>query len=367
MESWIPKYFGALEREMEASGRIDNGESLIHTIFFGGGTPSIVPVEYYERLLQKAANVFNLDGKLEITLETNPGTLQGRDLSGYQRAGINRVSIGVQSFQSQELSLLGRIHNNEETFRAVTSIRDAGIQNINLDLIYGLPGQTLAAWDDNLAEALKLAPEHLSLYCLTIEEGTTLANRVDKGEVVALGEDEAAEMYEFAISKLRDAGFRHYEISNWAKLDERGGDYRCQHNMQYWKNEEYYGFGAGAHGYIRNVRVDNNPSIAGYIQDIKDGSGRKYFNDSTPSLIQLENMQDEMMLGLRLLDVGVSQKSFRDKFGVQMMDVFGKEILKLLDNLLVRWVDDRETAIILTDRGMMLGNQVFMEFIGGDQ
>ena len=367
MERWIPKYFDALERETEASGRVDNGESLIHTIYFGGGTPSIVPFEYYQRLLQKVANEFNLDRNLEITLEANPGTVQGRDFSGYQQAGINRVSIGVQSFQPQELKLLGRIHNNEDTYRTMESIRAAGINNINLDMIYGIPGQAVDGWGKNLSEALSLTPEHLSLYCLTIEEGTPLADRVARGEVVALAEDEAAEMFEVAIRRLKDAGYHHYEISNWAKKVESGEDYRCQHNLQYWKNEEYYGFGAGAHGYFHGVRVAKNHSIAGYIQDLGGGSGSKYSKDPIPSLTKLEQMQDEMMLGLRLLEAGISQNRFREKFGVEMMEIFGREIAGLLDHQLIKWVDDNEKVLILTERGMMLGNQVFMEFVDGDQ
>ena len=244
-------------KEVELAVGDELGKPKIHTIFFGGGTPSIVPAEFYGQLLKVVRDRFDLDDDLEMSLEANPGTIQAKDLSDYRHLGFNRISLGVQSFQPKELQLLGRIHDNRETIAAIQGIRASGFTNLNLDLIYGLPGQSHADWKETLHQAMDLEPEHLSLYCLTIEEGTPLAESVKAGEIIPLDEDSSADMFELAMEELPKAGFRHYEISNWAKVKSDGVDYRCQHNLQYWRNEEYYGFGAGAHGYIHDMRVAN--------------------------------------------------------------------------------------------------------------
>ncbi len=265
MESWIPEYFKTLQREICLARLEVEKDTLIHSIFFGGGTPSIVPACEYKTILQQVNSQFKMADLVETSLEANPGALHERDLRRYRDMGFNRISLGVQSFHEAELKLLGRIHGNRETYEAVVNIRAAGFDNMSLDLIYGLPGQTLPLWKENIKRALDFNPEHISMYCLTIEEDTPLYEAVKSGEIIPLEDDVAAEMYELAIQDMTEAGYRHYEISNWAKIDTSGADFRCLHNLQYWRNEEYYGFGAGAHGYLRNMRVANNDIIPIYI------------------------------------------------------------------------------------------------------
>lgn len=364
MDKWIPSYFNALEKEVLLAVKDESVKPRIHTVFFGGGTPSIVPPDEYKSLLGVVESSFSLLTDVEMSFETNPGTIQDKDMSEYRRSGFNRVSLGVQSFNSDELVLLGRIHNTQDVYDAVNIVRKAGFDNINLDLIYGIPGQTINSWVDSLKRALDLRPEHLSLYCLTIEEGTKLAECVKKGEIVPLKDDEAAEMYEQSLLILDEAGYRHYEISNWAKKTIGGNDYRCRHNLQYWKNEEYYGFGVGAHGYVNNMRIVNFENIPTFISHINQSENAKTLYRETIEVDLRERMQDEMMLGLRLVDEGISATAFKLKFGNDLTDIFEKEISRLINRKLIRWADGVGSSLILTERGVLLGNQVFMEFVG---
>jgi len=361
MENWIPIYFQKLGSEIEYFGRIDNKESLIHTIFFGGGTPNLVPPEYYEELMKLISKNFVLDTDLEISMEANPGVLDKQRFEEYSRIGINRVSFGAQSFQAAELSLLGRIHSSEDIDKAVTIIRDCGIRNLNLDLIYGIPGQSISRWKETLVKALEIHPEHLSLYCLTLEDGTSLQEQVKSGHVLPLPDDDAADQYDLAIEFLNNERYLHYEISNWARKDNHGEDNRCLHNLQYWKNEEYYGFGAGAHGYIRGQRYANFRPIPAYITHSQsDGNTAWKFEVETKIDLQ-EMMKDEMMLGLRLIGEGVYWPEFLNKFGVDYRQVFSNEIEKLITKGLLEWKNGEH--LILSKRGIPLANAVFREFV----
>ncbi len=366
MEKWIPTYFHALEKEMALAAGDELIKPKVHTIFFGGGTPSIVPAGIYDQLLKVVGDNFELDDDLEMSLEANPGTIQDKDLSEYRQMGFNRISLGVQSFHARELQLLGRIHDNRETISAINGIRSSGFTNLNLDLIYGLPGQSLSDWKETLQKALDLEPEHLSLYCLTIEEGTPLAESVKAGEMIPIDDDISADMFELAIEELPKAGFQHYEISNWAKVKSDGEDYRCRHNLQYWINEEYYGFGAGAHGYIHNLRVANNGNIPQFIKKIKNGSTPGSARIEGRETSPFDRMQDEMMLRLRLIDEGVTSAGFRSKFGCEMIEIFSEQITGLIDRELLQWKNGKDTTLVLTKRGILLGNQVFMEFVGNN-
>ena len=366
MEKWIPTYFHALGKEVDLAVGDELGKPKIHTIFFGGGTPSIVPAGIYDQLLKVVRDKFDLDDDLEMSLEANPGTIQDKNLSDYRHLGFNRISLGVQSFHPRELQLLGRIHDNRETIAAIQGIRASGFQNLNLDLIYGLPGQSLTDWKETLHKAIDLEPEHLSLYCLTIEDGTPLAESVKTGEIIPLGEDSSADMFEFSMEELPKAGFQHYEISNWAKMKSDGVDYRCQHNLQYWRNEEYYGFGAGAHGYNHGMRVANIGNIPQFITLIKNGSTAGSAKIEGRETIPFERMQDEMMLRLRLINEGVSSVGFRSKFGIDMTEIFGEQIAELIGKDLLQWKNGGGSTLVLTNRGILLGNQVFLEFVGDD-
>lgn len=361
MEQWIPDYFTTLGKEIEICGRADDGESRIHTIYFGGGTPTLIPEAYYGRLMELIGKYYSLDDNLEISMEANPGTIGTQRFSDYARLGINRVSLGAQSFHADELALLGRIHSSDDVFRAVNAIRESGIDNINIDLIYGLPGQTLSKWAENLRKALDLSPEHLSLYCLTIEDGTLLDAQVKTGKVIPLQEDDTADQFENSIEVLSQAGYLHYEISNWAKIEPEHMDHRCQHNLQYWKNEEYFGFGAGAHGYIRGRRTVNAEKIPQYIAKSQDDEATLWIYETDMRIDPHEKMKDEMMLGLRLVDEGIDRQSFLRKFGVDYSQLFSKEIDNLIRQGLLEWKND--SHLVLTKRGIPLANFVFRDFV----
>jgi oxygen-independent coproporphyrinogen-3 oxidase len=250
----------------------------------------------------------------------------------------------------------------EEARRAVEMARSAGFDNINLDLIFGIPSQTMETWQKSLSLAQSTGVEHLSLYNLTIEEGTPLFEQVHKGEVQPIDPDMAADMYEYAIESLAENGFLHYEISNWAA--RRNGSWQmCRHNLQYWRNLPYLGFGVGAHGFFENQRLENTSSIMDYLARLR---GEDYVFPRSPANIQArvidarEQMNDTMMLGLRLLIEGVDPQTFQARFGVAVEDHFSEELKELTSLGLV----EKQKPYRLTRRGMMVGNQVFMRFVG---
>jgi oxygen-independent coproporphyrinogen-3 oxidase len=362
MQDWIPAYMEALKQEVRVISDLDAGESEIHTIFLGGGTPSLLPADELQKLFTTISDALHVRADAEISMEINPGTLTLEKMLAYQQAGVNRVSLGVQSFSDEELRLLGRIHTAQVAREAVEIVRQAGIQNLNLDMIYGLPGQNLADWEYSLRAVQEIKPEHISLYCLTIEEGTPLAEVVKRGDLTPIDDDLAASMYELAIDELSSM-YEHYEISNWARLDASPARYRCIHNLQYWTNDEYFGLGAGAHGYYRGIRTINPDTIQSYIEWINSAPDHL---ENGSAVETAEKTRDEMMLGLRLLLNGVRDQEFMNKFGLDFRQIFNAKIARLIQLGLVTWSDADRSALILTRRGMMLGNQVFMQFSGPD-
>lgn len=362
MDRYIPAYLKALKQETLRVAELDDKESEIHTVFLGGGTPSLIAPDQLRDLLTSIRAAFTVRTDAEISMEVNPGTVTREKMVGYQQLGVNRVSLGVQSFRNEELNLLGRIHTVDGAYQAIESIRKAGITNINLDLIYGLPGQTTDDWEVSLRSVLEIRPEHISLYCLTIEDGTPLASAVNDGEIEPIDEDIAAAMYEMAIEQL-GSSYEHYEISNWARYGDGVSDLKCRHNLQYWQNNEYIGLGAGAHGYFRGIRYENPKTIPEYLVKM---SSPGQFNVEGSKVDDAEKARDEMLLGLRLLSKGVKRDEFRMKFGKDFQAVFAGKIDNLVRSGLVTWTDADHSALVLTKRGMMLGNQVFMEFSGED-
>jgi oxygen-independent coproporphyrinogen-3 oxidase len=277
--------------------------------------------------------------------------------------GVNRLSLGVQSFQPQELAFLGRIHDVEDVFRAFDAARSAGFDNINLDFMFGLPRQSPDAWNDTLTQALALAPEHLSLYSLIVEPNTPLYHWVATGQVDAPDDDHAAGLYETAMTRLAAAGYVHYEVSNWAKPG-RG----CRHNLLYWRNQEYVGVGPGSHSHLRvqepdggwvSKRWSNRKAVPGYVKRILAGESAV---DMQELLAPAAAMGETMMLGLRLVAEGVGFDRFAALHGADLREVFRAEIAKLQAWDLVALDAD---AIRLTRRGLMVGNQVFAEFLAG--
>jgi oxygen-independent coproporphyrinogen-3 oxidase len=386
----IPAYVDALCREIEFIGSTlpshfrRGAGSEVHTIFFGGGTPSLLTPKQYEKIFRAIHDHFDLldQSNLEASLEANPGTVTFDTLRDLRSLGFNRISFGVQSFHPDELRQLERIHDPLDVIDAVTWARRAGFTNLNLDLIYGLPEQTLSRWTATVKRAVDLHPEHLSLYALTLEHGTPFGRWAARGLMPTPDPDLAAEMYEWSVEFLEAHGYVQYEISNWAldgrpltvdrespSIVYRPPSFACRHNLQTWRNQYYLGFGAGAHGYATGVRYSNVLRIKTYIERLASPVSQLQFPLS-PAIVnhhhisRREEMQEMMMLGLRLTREGVSAEKFADRFQVQMMDVFGKEINELVALGLLEWGGGARSVLRLTPRGRLLGNQVFIRFVG---
>ncbi len=376
MRKRIPAYVRALIREVETAGGA-GGNPPVDTVFFGGGTPSLLDPRQAAMVLDGVRKSFRLDPQAEITFEANPGTVDRDRLKAFRETGINRLSLGVQSADDGELRLLGRIHTYAEAERTFRDARGAGFDNINLDFIFGLPGQSPAVWSKTLERALPLAPEHLSLYALTLERGTELARAVRRGGLPAPDEDAAADMYEAAEQMLAAAGYRHYEISNWAR--EGGTDagpagrraamfpeFACRHNLRYWLNQPYLGFGAGAHGCAAGKRYSDICSVEKFIDRMRNGRPRRF--PLTPAVsrsvsrIREAELRETMWLGLRLTEAGVDRAAFQNRFGEDYYDLFRKEIDSSIAGGLLEWVWNGE-AVRLTPRGRLLGNRVFQLFV----
>lgn len=367
LEALMPAYVDALIAETKQAGRSAGARLPVHTVFFGGGTPSLLPLGDVRRILDAIRDAYSLAEDAEITLEANPGTLSLEKLTGLRRAGINRLSFGVQSASPEELRLLERQHDFADVIRAVKWARQAGFDNLNLDWIYGLPGQTLESWQRNIELAVSLAPEHLSLYALSIEHGTPFKEMSTRGLLPVLDPDLAADMYEWAGDHLEAAGYRQYEISNWARLDGDGRALACKHNLQYWRTLPYIGLGAGAHGFAEGYRTANVLAPAAYIQRMKAGGEFRF--PRTPATVTFEKIDEKramgetMMMGLRLVEEGVTDGTFAQKFSRGLQEVYGPQIQQLQGIGLLETVGGTDRAIRLTKRGRLLGNQVFIEFI----
>jgi oxygen-independent coproporphyrinogen-3 oxidase len=347
LERLYTSYTSALAQEVRQAGR---GERVA-TVFFGGGTPSILPVPLIAELMAACRSAFEIEADAEISLEANPGTVDQAQLAELRRLGINRLSFGVQSAQPAELILLERLHDFEQAAEAVNLARLAGFENISIDLIYGLPRQTIKSWETTLAAGVALAPDHLSAYCLTVEEGTPLSRWVAAGRVPEPDPDLAADMYELAETMLEQSGFHHYEISNWARPG-----FECRHNLVYWRNGQYLGFGAGAHSHRDGRRWWNVLAPAAYIALVRSSeSPRADSEEIGPE----QAMGETMMLGLRLNE-GVNAFAFQERFGRPLEAVFGSELAELCAAELLEW-DGRRLR--LTARGRLLGNQVFARFL----
>ena len=365
IERLIPTYMDALIQEIRLWSTA-LGPMPIGTIFFGGGTPSYVPPEHIGRLLSTVRSAFTLAANAEITLESNPGDVTMERLAGWRATGVNRLSIGVQSLDDELLRLLGRRHTSQQAVDALGYAQAAGFDDINLDLMYGLPDQNFDQWRRTLQDTLALGAQHLSLYCLTLEEGTPLEAWVRDGSVPTPDPDLAADMYELAEEAADRSGFEHYEISNWALPG-----HACRHNLIYWRNQSYLGVGPGAHSYLQGYRFANLSSPREYIKQVSlrtDGASNPQdfpsaLQDGPVAMVEQVDarmeMGETMMLGLRLTD-GVTGDSFNARFGQTLMDAFGAAIQELEEIGLLQWNGDR---LSLTPRGRLLGNEVFQRFL----
>lgn len=367
-EQMIPVYVRALCREIELVARSAGQPLPAHTIFFGGGTPSLLPAADLQAIMHALAANFDLRPGSEVSLEANPGTVSPDYLEDLRRMGINRLSFGMQSAHPDDLRLLERIHSYQDVAAAVRWARQAGFDNLNLDLIFGLPYQTLERWQQNLDRALALQPEHLSLYSLIVEPGTPLHRWVGRGLLSAPDDELAADMYELASERLESAGYHQYEISNWARCGENGEVLACRHNLQYWRNRPYLGLGSGAHGYANGKRVANVKGIRPFVKRSLERDSRDFpvgpAAEEVNPIDRKTEMQETLMVGLRLTEEGVSARGFAQRFGEPLDQVFHREIRRLTGNGLLEWAGPQDDALRLTRRGRLLGNQVFMQFVG---
>lgn len=355
-------YLSALRSEIELWGEVLGGPGL-ETVFFGGGTPSYLPAGSLDMLLDAIQGEFGLADDAEVTAEANPDDLGDEKLASMLGAGINRLSIGVQSLDDGLLRVLGRRHSAREAVDAFNASRKAGFDNVSIDLMYGLPEQTPEQWGATLDTALGLRPSHISMYCLTLEEGTPMERDAAAGRIPAPDGDLAADMYLAAEVKTAEAGLRHYEISNWAIPGRES-----RHNLLYWRNRPFLGVGPGAHSYLDGHRFHNIRSPREYIRRMgpgepsRESTGRPF--ESVPVVEAAEpvdrrlEMAETMMMGLRL-DTGVDAAMFEARFGEPPAYVYGEVIDELSDDGLL------ETAggsLVLTPRGRLLGNEVFSRF-----
>jgi oxygen-independent coproporphyrinogen-3 oxidase len=366
-EASIPAYVDALCRELEFTAKNAPEKLALHTIFFGGGTPSLLSPRQFASILKAISDHFELANP-EITIESNPGTVSPDGLRDLRSLGINRISFGVQSANPSELRMLERAHSYFDVINAVTWARKVGFENLNLDLIYGLPLQSLDDWSATVKLILGLVPEHLSLYALTLEHGTPFGRWSSRGLMPFPDPDLAADMYKWAGETLEAAGYTQYEISNWAKPG-----LECRHNLQYWRGLPYLAAGAGAHGYVNGYRYSNVLRIKTYIDRLNPDSGSPPDGGRLSTVFPLtpatvnhhrQTLQDDMgefmMTGLRLTREGVSAETFRARFGRELADVFGNEIEDLVRLGLLVWQAER---LCLTRRGRLLGNQAFARFV----
>lgn len=347
-------YVDALLEEIRGFDEPEDYEVV--TVFFGGGTPSILPGQAIFRIMEALREKFSFRKGAEITLEANPGTVDKEKLSFYRKAGINRLSFGLQSADAEELKKLGRIHTWEKFLESFQLAREAGFSNINVDLMSALPGQTKESWEKTLRQVLALQPEHISAYSLIIEEGTPFyqlyekdVERRDAGEEPELipSEEEERAMYEATGRILKEQGYLHYEISNYAKPG-----CECRHNLGYWQRRDYLGFGLGASTLLNPVRYKNTEDLEAYLGG--DFSKKEFF-----VLTKDNQIEETMFLGLRVLE-GVSKEQFREQFSCELRVVYRKELEKLEKEGLL---EEEGDFVRLTSRGIDLSNPVLAEFL----
>ncbi|WP_003542309.1 radical SAM family heme chaperone HemW [Desulfotomaculum nigrificans] len=348
----VALYIKALKGEIILYGQLLAPEhKTIASIFVGGGTPTCLMSRQLADILDQVARYFTIQPGAEITTEANPGTVSLNSLKELKRVGFNRLSLGVQSTHQELLNLIGRIHNLDQARQAVDFARQAGFNNLNLDLIFGLPRQTAAQWRQSLSQVLAWQPEHLSCYGLQLEESTPLARAVERGDLPACPEELELAMYLTTIEVLAEAGYRHYEISNFAKPG-----YECRHNLIYWHNQQYLGLGPAAHSYINNARWANVDHIDKYARLVAQGMQPV---EECHRLTPREQMEETAFLGLRLMK-GLELKSFAQRFGRELTEVFGDRIKDLQAQGLVELKDG---FLRLTKKGLPVANRVFAAFV----
>lgn len=342
-------YMGALFAELEGRAK-EYGDYRVVSVFIGGGTPSLLEAKWIVKLMEKARRLFSFGEDAEITLEVNPGTVDEKKLQAYYKAGINRLSIGLQSANDAELQKLGRIHNYEQFLATYGLARKVGFSNMNVDVMSALPGQSMESYCDTLQKLLQLrpVPEHISAYSLIVEEGTPFAKWEAEGLLDLPDEDTEREMYEETKRILSEAGFHRYEISNYARAG-----YECRHNCGYWKRTEYLGFGIGAASLVQNIRFQNDSELQKYIEQPLG------CRSDVQKLTRQEQMEETMFLGLRMTE-GVNSRKFEEQYGQTLEEIYGEVIDRNSRDGLLEW--DGE-YLHLTERGLDVSNYIMSQFI----
>lgn len=338
-EALAMRYITAVLKELEL--RRDTAETL-NTVYIGGGTPTTIPTLALIRLLKNIKDSFEITKDVEITIEANPGTISKEIVKALFESDVNRFSIGAQSFDDDELKLLGRIHNFSDALKSIAAARYAGITNISLDLIYGIPGQTLASWARTVSKAIEISPEHISAYELTPEKGTPLYESIEAGNLTKPDEETIIEMYYHAVGKFSEAGYSQYEISNFAKPG-----FECRHNLNYWNRGQYIGIGAGAHSFIGDRRIKNTGDIHRYIEVVNSG------NLPVEDFVEIscnDAIKESIFLGLRKTE-GLNINEFNKDLGIDIV----KASEKLINEGLL--ATDGE-HLGLTRKGIVVSNMV---------
>lgn len=347
----VMDYLRALDKEMELTVQA-NPPGRIKSIFVGGGTPTVLKPNEMEYFLQSVKRHFpEWSDSIEFSMEANPGTTDLEKLSVMRQGGVNRISFGVQAFQNTLLTGIGRIHDTDDVYRSLDNARRAGFDNMSIDLMFGLPNQTLDMLAESVDKALELELPHYSIYSLKVEENTLFHTMYQRNQLPLPDEEDELNMYLLLMERMKAAGYKQYEISNFAKPG-----FESRHNMTYWRNEDYYGLGAGAHGYVGRQRHVNIKGVNPYNEAANKGLPRL----ESFEISKEEAMEDFLMVGLRVLD-GVSGSRFREQFGISMEDVFAGPLNKMVGAGLL---DATEDGYKLSSKGILFGNDVFGEFIG---
>ena len=370
IENLLAQYIDSICKEIKLWGSVIPN-AHISTIFFGGGTPSYIPANLLGQILNTIKNEMDTTNCTEITIESNPNDLSEiKKLEYYLKIGINRISIGIQSFNDIHLKNIDRRHSSSEGIHAIKNAKSAGFENINIDLMFGLPNQTKHEWIQTLQVVPTIPIQHISMYCLTIEKNTPMFHQVNQGVLQMPDQDLAAEMYEIATDFMKQENFRNYEISNWAKNNKI-----CEHNLAYWKNQQFIGIGPGAHSLLSSYRFSNIESPKKYIQKLKSNpdfektqNNKQTDKDKFLTIPTTENyekqdvktkMSDTMIMGLRL-DSGINLDEFEEKFQIKIEKIFPGKIDKLISENLI---NKKNNQIKLSDKGKLLGNEVFINFL----
>jgi len=317
------------------------------TVYFGGGTPSILDAKCLFRVMEAVQSVFDVSKNAEITIEVNPGTVTPDKLKDIRSIGFNRVSLGSQTFSDSELEILGRIHTSRQTLKCYADVRNAGFNNVSLDLMYAIPGQNMKSLSTSVMQVLKLSPEHISCYGLKFEPDTPFYDRLERGELSEKSDDEYADMYAMIVQMLNSEGYSQYELSNFSRPG-----FESRHNMKHWLLQDYIGLGLGASSCYNGKRYTNSTDFDEYVTSFKKA---EYFELTTD-----DKMSEYMILSLRLTNLGANKSEFEKRFGIPMTDVFGKAIRKHLSTGMLRDCGDR---IVLSKNAYYVSNSVLCDFI----